>query len=63
MYFIIIHSINIEELLSAHIILYKGKKKVCCIAICYREIKLKNDKRPVKKFNTDVQVKLCFLIV
>ena len=56
MYFIIIHSSNFEYSLSVNILLYKGKNKVCRIFICYCELKLKTDKRPIKKLRMYVQV-------
>ena len=57
MYFIIIHSINFDGFLSVKMILDKKKNKVCCIVICYYELKLKNIKRPIKKLKPEVQVK------
>ena len=57
MYFIIIHSSNFDGFLSVKMILDKKKNKVCCIVICYYELKLKNIKRPIKKLKPEVQVK------
>ena len=35
----------------------KGKNKLCCIIICYCEIKLKNEKRYINILRIDVHVK------
>ena len=63
MYFMLIHSSvsNIYFLLTECCI--KGKNKVCCIIICYCELKQKIYKIPVKHLRTDIQLKLCFFVV
>ena len=63
MYFIIIHYSNSEYFLSVDKILYKGKNNVCCIGICYCELKLKNKNNTIKKLKTDVGVKLLFFMI
>ena len=57
MYFIIIRYSSLDDFLSINRMLYKGKNKVCCIIICYCELKLKKDKRPIKQLKKDIQVK------
>ena len=58
MYFIIIYSSNFYNFLSVNIIFDKDTKtRVCCIIICYCELKQKKDKIPIKQLRKDDQVK------
>ena len=57
MYLIIINSSNFDDFLSVHNFYIKIQNKVCCIVICYCELKLKkNDKMPVKQSSKYIQI-------
>ena len=58
MYFIIIYSTSFDDLLSVCNFFDKDKKQVDVVSLYNIDIlNSKNNKRHIKKFNTDVQVK------
>ena len=64
MHFIIIHSINFEDLLPVNRMLYKGTKtRYVVLLYLIENLKPKNEKNSMKKLKTDVQVELCFFVV
>ena len=57
------YSGNAKDFLSVNKMLYKGEKRYVVLLYVILSLRFKNDKSPIKKLKTDIQVKLCFFMI